>query len=109
MFCVFNHRTDKYGGSIQNRARFAVEAVREVRKNLPDIPIDYKLVIRQKNPDYGNAGILPEELEEFIPMLEEAGVTSFHVTLANHSDLSDTIPPALWLLDCSAFSGVKKV
>ncbi|MCR1840358.1 bilirubin reductase [Murimonas intestini] len=91
---VFNHRADKYGGTIQNRARFAVEAVREVRKNLPDIPIDYKLVIRQKNPDYGNAGVLPEELEEFVPMLEEAGVTSFHVTLANHSDLSDTIPPA---------------
>lgn len=27
-------------------------------------------------------------------MLERAGVTSFHVTLANHSALENTIPPA---------------
>lgn len=38
------------------------------------------------------AGILTSELLVFIPMLEAAGVTSFHVTLANHSSLSDTIP-----------------
>ena len=38
--------------------------------------------------------VLEEELEIFVPLLEEAGVTSFHVTLANHSRLEDTIPPA---------------
>lgn len=91
---VFNHRTDRYGGSMKNRARFAAEAVSAVRKKLPDMPIDYKLVVRQQDPAYGNAGVLPEELKEFIPVLEDAGVTSFHVTLANHSSLSDTIPPA---------------
>ena len=30
---------------------------------------------------------------ELYGMLEKAGVTSFHVTLANHSDLENTIPP----------------
>ncbi len=30
----------------------------------------------------------------FVPLLERAGVTSFHVTLANHSALENTIPPA---------------
>ena len=30
----------------------------------------------------------------FVPLLTDAGVTSFHVTLANHSSLEDTIPPA---------------
>lgn len=29
-----------------------------------------------------------------VPALERAGVTSFHVALANHSSLEDTIPPA---------------
>ena len=91
---VFNHRTDEYGGSAKNRARFAVEAVTSVRSKLPDIPIDYKLAVRQENPHYGNAGVLEEELNIFVPMLEKAGVTSFHVTLANHSDLENTIPPA---------------
>ena len=91
---VFNHRTDAYGGCLENRARFAVESIAAIRKKLPEIPIDYKLVIRQENPHYGNAGVLLEELGAFLPMLEQAGVTSYHVTLANHSRLEDTIPPA---------------
>lgn len=91
---LFNHRTDCYGGSPENRARFAVEAVSAVRRRLPQIPIDYKLAVRQEQPHYGNAGVLQSELSVFIPLLEKAGVTSFHVTLADHGDLSDTIPPA---------------
>ncbi len=55
--------------------------------------IEYKLAVRQENPHYGNAGILTEELPVFIPMLEKAGVNSFHVALADHSSLTDTIPP----------------
>ena len=90
---VFNHRTDSYGGSAENRARFAVEAVTAIRSKLPYLPIDFKLAVRQENPHYGNAGILESELPIFIPMLERAGVTSFHVTLANHGKLTDTIPP----------------
>ena len=88
---LFNHRTDSYGGSTENRARFAVEAVSAVRRRLPEVPIDYKLAARR--PPYGRAGVLEEELPIFVPMLEAAGVTSFHVTLADHGDLRDTIPP----------------
>ena len=91
---VFNQRTDEYGGSAENRARFAVEAVGAVRSRLPELPIDYKLAVRQENPHYGNAGVVEEELGVFVPLLVEVGVTSFHVTLANHSSLEDTIPPA---------------
>lgn len=58
------------------------------------MPIDYKLAVRQDTPHYGNAGVILEELPTFIPLLEKAGVTSFHVTLANHGKLDDTIPPA---------------
>ena len=90
---IYNHRTDEYGGTAENRARFAVEAVSAVREKLPDMPIDYKLAVRQENPHYGNAGVIEDELKVFVPMLEKAGVTSFHVTLANHSDLENTIPP----------------
>ena len=91
---VFNRRTDAYGGGAENRARFAVEAVSAVRRALPEMPIDFKLPVRQEHPRYGSAGVLPEELAVFVPMLEAAGVTSFHVTLADHASLTDTIPPA---------------
>lgn len=91
---VYNFRTDCYGGAPENRARFAVEAVRAIRRRLPDLPIDYKLAVRQEEPHYGNAGVVEAELPIFVPLLEQAGVTSFHVTLANHGSLTDTIPPA---------------
>ena len=90
---LYNERTDGYGGSVQNRARFAVEAVRSVRSAVPDMPIDYKLAVRQEDPHFGNAGVLIGELPVFVPLLEAAGVDTFHVTLANHGALSDTIPP----------------
>ena len=90
---LFNRRNDKYGGSVENRTRFAVEAVSAVRKALPDISIDYKLAVRIENPHYGNAGITEDEIKDFVPALEKAGVTSFHVTLADHGKLEDTIPP----------------
>ena len=57
------------------------------------MPVEYKLAVRQENPHYGNAGILVEELPVFLPLLEKAGVDSYHVALADHSSLSDTIPP----------------
>ena len=87
---IYNRRKDRYGGSPKNRARFACEAVAAVRRALPDITIDFKLKISNMDFVVG----LMEELPVFVPLLEQAGVNSFHVTLANHSDLSDTIPPA---------------
>ena len=72
---IFNHRTDEYGGSAENRARFAVEAVKAVHAAVPEFPIDYKLAVRQEDPHYGNAGVLVEELPVFVPLLEQAGVT----------------------------------
>lgn len=90
---IFNRRTDQYGMTAENRARFAVECVAAIHEAIPQLPIDFKLAVRQENPHYGNAGILLEELGVFLSALEEAGAGSFHVALANHSALSDIIPP----------------
>ncbi len=81
---VYNHRTDAYGGTPENRARFAVSCVQAVRRAVPDMPIEYKLAVRQENPHYGNAGILVEELPVFLPLLDAAGVDCYEVALANH-------------------------
>lgn len=90
---IMNQREDEFGGSAENRARFASECVKAIRRKCPNIAIDYKLAVRQENPHYGNAGVLFEELSIFVPILEKAGVNSFHVALANHGELDDTIPP----------------
>lgn len=52
---LYNKRQDSYGGSPENRARFAVECVSAIRSALPQFPIDFKLAVRRENPHYGNA------------------------------------------------------
>ena len=89
---VYNHRQDAYGGTLKIRACFLLEAVSAVRKAIPEISIDVKLPIRMGQ--YGKAGFLQEDLSVILPLLERAGADSFHVTLANHDDLENTIPPA---------------
>jgi dimethylglycine catabolism A len=43
-----NKRTDEYGGSLENRARFALEVVRAVREQVgPDFPILYRLSVEE--------------------------------------------------------------
>ena len=74
---VLNHRTDEYGGSAENRARFAAEAVSAVHAAVPGMPIDYKLAVRQENPHFGNAGVVEEELPVFAPL----PVSYTHLTL----------------------------
>ena len=40
----FNHREDNYGGSLENRCRFAIEVLQEVRKAVgPGFPIEFRM------------------------------------------------------------------
>jgi 2,4-dienoyl-CoA reductase-like NADH-dependent reductase (Old Yellow Enzyme family) len=74
-----NQRSDKYGGSVINRARFAAEVVQAVRTATgPNFPVllrfsQWKLV------DYGaTLARTPQELETFLEPLAAAGVDVFH-------------------------------
>lgn len=41
---LFNHRTDGYGGSLENRCRFAVEVLKSVRQAVgPFFPIEFRM------------------------------------------------------------------
>lgn len=41
---LFNHRTDRYGGSLENRTRFAVEVLKSVRAAVgPFFPIEFRM------------------------------------------------------------------
>lgn len=94
MFCspILNKRTDEYGGSFENRARFVLEVMDKIRVELPDMPIDYKMSIIRMNPRKGFGGPTLEEAKILVKWLEEKGVNSFHVALANHGELINTIP-----------------
>lgn len=89
---ILNKRNDKFGGTLENRTRFALELVKALKKAVPDMPIDYKFSV--VTPERGKGGINLDEAPTFAKWLEEAGVDMLHVAQANHTgNMADTIPP----------------
>lgn len=92
-----NHRTDHYGGSLENRVRYPLEVVKAIKEAAPSLFVEYKLPIITINEDgtsRGKGGLYEDEGIEFAKMLEEAGVDMIQVAQANHTgNMGDTIPP----------------
>lgn len=74
-----NVREDEYGGSMQNRSRFAIEIIRAVRAAVgPDFPVILRWS-QWKQQDYSaRLAPTPAELEAFLMPLSDAGVDIFH-------------------------------
>ncbi len=74
-----NRRTDRYGGDLTARTRFAVEAIREVRRRVgPEFPVGLRFS-QWKIGDYdARLAATPHELKLFLQPLADAGVDIFH-------------------------------
>lgn len=74
-----NQREDQYGGSMENRGRFAVEIIKAVRAA---VGAGYPIIFRfsqWKQQDYtARLAPTPELLEQFLTPLSDAGVDIFH-------------------------------
>lgn len=94
---ILNHRTDSYGGSFENRTRFALALVARLKQAVPDMVIDYKLPIitpLKGGGLRGKGGLELDEAKQLALLLEQAGVDMIHVAQANHTgNMADTIPP----------------
>lgn len=94
---LLNHRTDEYGGVLENRVRYALEVVKAIKEAAPEVMVEYKLPFITKNEDgtdRGKGGLHEEDGIKFAKMLEEAGVDMIQVAQANHTgNMADTIPP----------------
>jgi len=71
-----NHRTDEYGGSLRNRARFALEVLEACRARVGDFP----LIFRFSADEYAPGGLTLDEGREIAPWFVEAGADALHVT-----------------------------
>lgn len=93
---ILNKRIDEFGGSFENRVRFALLVVDKIREMCPNITIEYKLPIVTRKMDdtlQGKGGLQIEEAVEFAKLLEKHGVDMIHVAQANHTgNMNDTIP-----------------
>lgn len=62
---LFNTRTDEYGGSLENRLRFAREVLDEIKRTCgPDFPVTLRYSVKSFIKDWRVGGLPGEEFEE---------------------------------------------
>jgi 2,4-dienoyl-CoA reductase-like NADH-dependent reductase (Old Yellow Enzyme family)/thioredoxin reductase len=74
-----NRRADKYGGSLENRARFTAEVISRVRA---EVGKDFPILIRMNCRDFVQGGLEVEEAAIMASLFEAAGVDAIDVSAA---------------------------
>jgi len=88
---LFNKRTDEYGGSLENRCRFAIEVLRSVRKAVgPHFPIEFRMSGAEFVPggyDLDEGVRIAQQIEPYVDMIHVSAGTyqgTFNIT---HPDM----------------------
>ena len=80
----FNHRKDKWGGSLQNRMRFPLAVVREVQQAIAvcatrPFVLGYRISVEEP----GEGGLRIDDALALVDQLVDAGIGYLHVSLSN--------------------------
>lgn len=89
-----NKRTDEYGGSLSNRARFLLEVVEHVQESVGE---DFPVFVRLGSVDGIEGGIVPEDAAFVAAMLEDAGVALIDVSGAFAGSRPKDAPPGYYV------------
>lgn len=93
-----NRRTDRYGGSLENRMRFGLEVIKSVRAALGS---GFPLGIRVSGHDFVNGGNTSVESALFCVEAEKAGVDCINVTGGWHESqvpqITGDVPPGAFV------------
>ncbi|TFC21842.1 FAD-dependent oxidoreductase [Cryobacterium glucosi] len=85
----FNQRTDQYGGSLENRLRFATEIVQEIKKTCgADYPVSLRFGLKSMIKDWRQGGLPGEEFEEKGRDIEEGIETAKAMEAAGYDCLN---------------------
>jgi 2,4-dienoyl-CoA reductase-like NADH-dependent reductase (Old Yellow Enzyme family)/NADPH-dependent 2,4-dienoyl-CoA reductase/sulfur reductase-like enzyme len=83
----YNPRTDRWGGSIENRARLTCEVVRAIRARVGP---DYPVIVRVNGHEYGpDGGITASQTAAAAKLIEAAGADAIHVSANAHNPFAD--------------------
>ncbi|WP_137130885.1 NADH:flavin oxidoreductase [Rhizobium sp. FY34] len=76
-----NQRTDRYGGGLVERTRFAVEIVEEIKRRTgPDFPVVLRFSQWKMHDFSAQLFSTPTEMAAFLAPLVDAGVDAFHAS-----------------------------
>jgi 2,4-dienoyl-CoA reductase-like NADH-dependent reductase (Old Yellow Enzyme family) len=105
-----NRRTDAYGGTLANRARFGLDILRRIKAELPGLPVIFRIGVE----DFFEGGMSLPDGVEVARWAAEAGADAISVTAGHYRSLPNAermIPPMIYpegaFLDYAA--AVKKV
>jgi 2,4-dienoyl-CoA reductase-like NADH-dependent reductase (Old Yellow Enzyme family) len=87
-----NRRSDEYGGSLENRARFGLEILRSVKAAVPGTAVIYRISVEDFFPE----GMPYAEGKQAAIWAAEAGADALHVTAGHYRSLPSAammIPP----------------
>ena len=87
-----NRRSDEYGGTLENRARFGLEILRAVKAAVGGMPVVYRISVEDFFPD----GMHFAEGRRMAIWSAEAGADALHVTAGHYRSLPSAammIPP----------------
>jgi 2,4-dienoyl-CoA reductase-like NADH-dependent reductase (Old Yellow Enzyme family) len=91
-----NQRTDKYGGSFENRTRLTLEIVEITRKEMPkEMPLFLRISATDwldANPDYKGASWTVADTVKLAPLLATAGVDLLDVSSAGNHPMQKITP-----------------
>lgn len=88
-----NKRTDEYGGTIRNRARFGMEIIRNIKEKCGQ---DYPVIYRISSVEYVPGGLEIEESKVIAKLMEEAGADCIHCSQGVYASTHTIIPPSIF-------------
>lgn len=90
---AFNHRTDEYGGSFENRAKFPLAVLKAVRNHMPEsMPLFMRI---DAQDDYLEHGLSIEDVIAFCKLAQTAGVDVLDISRGNirSAGIKYEVPP----------------
>ncbi len=77
----FNKRQDEFGGSVENRTKIAIEALRKIKSATGE---GYPVLIKINSDDFIDGGICPEEMLLIAQLLEQNGIDAIELSGGTH-------------------------
>jgi 2,4-dienoyl-CoA reductase-like NADH-dependent reductase (Old Yellow Enzyme family)/thioredoxin reductase len=93
-----NKRTDRYGGNLENRSRFALEILSRVREEVGE---EYPIFCRIIADEFVEGGYSIVDAKRFAQLLERGGADVIDVSMGVPESAERTIPPMFFDHGCN--------
>lgn len=87
---AYNKRTDEYGGSLENRARFLMEVVKRIRE---EVGPKYPVLVKLNSEDFQEGGLTRDEAIRVSAMLSKGSVDAIELSGGTMASPMNLIPP----------------